>query len=134
MDLVAILQDFGFPVACAVGLAWCLKVSLSDRINALEKANAAFIEKVDELNRYIREEQAAMISESHVREKELVALIREARRPPGTAAIPEPTDDPMATDRVMAAVREKHDRVERAPGHGSRIRRSGVQDAVRGPQ
>ena len=66
---------------CLVATATWLKVSLTDQINALKASNEAMQEKLESLNKYIRDDLAEIASESHVREREYVRLIREHHLP-----------------------------------------------------
>ena len=131
MDLVKIAQDFGAYAAFAVFFGWWLKSSLTDRIAALENSNAEFKREVFDLNRYIREEQAEIISDGHIREREFVTIIKELRHArgelePTPAPAPAPAPAPVPpkelseedTQKILAEVASKHGKTPRG---GSKI-------------
>lgn len=79
MDFLNVAQSLGIPVATASFFVWWLKNALSDRITVLEKINAERSVELASLNKYIREEQAALIAEAHLREREFVSIIRDVK-------------------------------------------------------
>lgn len=83
MDLT-LIKDIGFPIVCAVAVAWfarqqaiALKAAYESRISALEKVAGDSAAKLDSLNEYIRSDLAEIAQESHQRERELIRLLRD---------------------------------------------------------
>jgi uncharacterized coiled-coil protein SlyX len=83
MDLT-LIKDIGFPIVCAVAVAWfarqqatALRSAYESRISALEGVAGQSAKKLDELNKYIREDLAEIAKESHERERELIRMMRD---------------------------------------------------------
>jgi hypothetical protein len=113
MDL-AVIKEFGFPLFCVLVLGYFCWGQFQ-RMTV----------KLDSMETYIRDELAEMVKESHIRERELVDIIR---RPPSNCPYatppPDQTPSPHAshndTARIMEAVDAKHGKT---PREGSRVLR-----------
>lgn len=117
MDFLPIIEKFGITAAGIIFLGWWLKSSLTDRISALETANAALLRKTDELNTYIRddlvriaEDSHAREHESHEREKELVRIIRDQKGGSHRNLDPQPSQAMSDDDTERIAVGRKQHR------------------------
>jgi len=88
MDPITLIGQYGFPVVVALLLGKWLQASLTDRINKLESANTASNKTIDELNKFIRENQEKtikttqqLVDRGHQREEVYVQIIRDEYTP-----------------------------------------------------
>ena len=120
MDFVSLIQQIGFPIACAVAVGWYahkqslqLKAAYEARITALEKVASSSMTKLDDLNEYIRKDLADIAQESHQRERELIRLLRdrgEHREASHRHLDPQPARPLSDEDTERLAVARKQER------------------------